>query len=139
MKQLLLGLLLAFVLGGCEILGPDNDDNQTKRTYPVAMGHPAADLQGLLDGNHAPGLFDLDAYVVGISECPPDHACLIADHIRVAGSPDTDGPSLMIDANKPSQFDMDDRYVLSIEVFNEAFPESSQALYVRLLGYSATD
>jgi len=130
---------MIILLGGCEILGPDDDKDTSDRTYPRALDLPAADLQMLLDGVHDAGQFNLTAYVVGISECPPDYACLVADHIQVAGSPHTDGPALMIGAEKPSQFDLDEDYILSIDVFNEAFPESNQSQYVRLAGYSKVD
>lgn len=138
MKQVVLVLLVGFLMSGCEILGPD-DDKDEARTYPQAMDLPAADLQQLLDGIHENGRFNLTAFVVGISECPPDYACLVADNIQVAGSPHTDGPSLMISAEKPSQFDQDEPYVLSIEVFGERFPESSQSRFVLLLAYSDAD
>ena len=140
MIRLLSAVLALSLLAGCEILGPDRDDDSDhNRTYPQAFGHPAADLQQLLDGVHATGAFDLPAFVIGISECPPDFACLVADHIQVAGNPHTDGPSLMVAAEKPSQFETDGKYVLSIEVFGDAFPESQQAQFVRLLGYSEVD
>lgn len=139
MTRLLIILVAGLILGGCQILGPDDDASESRRTYPEAFGHPDAVLQQLLDGNHPAGTFDLKAFIVGISECPPDFACLTADHILVAGSPHTDGPALMIGTEKPSQFDLSDDYVLSIDVFNEAFPESNQSQYVRLVGYSEVD
>lgn len=139
MSRLLLTLVTLAALNGCQILGPDDDSSDPQRTYPEAFGYPSATLHLLLDGNHPAGSFDLQAFVVGISECPPEFACLVADHIQVAGSPHTDGPALMIGAQKPSQFDMDEEYILSIEVFSEAFPESNQMQYVRLVGYSDVD
>ena len=135
MTRILILLLTLIVLDGCSVL-KEQDTADPKRTYPEALGFAPADLEQLLAGDHVPGSYDLTAYVVGISECPPDFACLVADHIQVAGSPHTDGPALMIGAEKPSQFDMDEEYILSIEVFSEAFPESSQPHYVQLLGYS---
>lgn len=142
MKHLLLVLIIGVSLIGCEILGPDDNQDERQdqnRTYPEALNLPAADLNQLLDGVHENGRFNLTAYVVGISECPPDYACLVADHIQVSGSPDTDGPSLMIAAEKPSQFELDTEYVLSIEVFGESFPESNQSRFILLLGYSDAD
>lgn len=137
--RLLSTLLLVLLMSGCEILGPDDDKDTSDRTYPEALQYPAADLQKLLDGQHDSGQFNLTAYVVNISECPPDHACLVADHIQVAGSPHTDGPSLMIAAEKPSQFDLDERYILSIEVFEDAFPETTQSRFILLRAWSAAD
>lgn len=139
MRYLLYAVLLAGLLGGCEILGPDDDKEDEFRTYPEALELPAADLQKLLDGMHNTGQFNLTAFVVNIAECPPDFACLVADNIQVAASPHTDGPALMIATEKPSQFTLDQEYVLSIEVFGEPFPESQQTQFVRLLGYSISD
>ncbi|MGB1048126.1 MAG: hypothetical protein ACPG3U_00400 [Rhodothermales bacterium] len=136
MARLLIILFATILLGGCQMLGPDDDSSKTDRTYPEAFGYPDAILHDLLDGNHPAGSYDLTAFVVGISECPPDFVCLVADHILVAGSPHTDSPALMIGAEKPSQFELDEDFVLSIEVFTEAFPESNQVQYVRLVGYS---
>lgn len=138
MTRLIAILMVLVLLGGCEILGPDKDkdDDNGNRTYPEALNLPVADLQKIMDGQHPPGRYNLTAYVVGISECPPTYACLIADNIQVASSPHTDGIPLMIAAEKPSQFTLDQRYVLSIEVFNDSFPESSQSRFVRLLAWS---
>lgn len=135
MTRLLILLLTLIVLDGCSVL-KEQDTADPERTYPESLGFAPADLEQLLAGDHAPGSYDLTAYVVGISECPPDFACFVPDHITVAASPHTDGPALMISAEKPSQFEQDAAYVLSIEVFPEAFPESSQSHYVQLLGYS---
>jgi hypothetical protein len=139
MRRLFSALMILILLGGCEILGPDKDQDTdvSNRTYPEALDLPAANLQSIIDGVHAAGQFNLTAYVVGISECPPDYACLVADHIQVASSPHTDGIPLMIAAEKPSQFEQDREYVLSIEVFHDAFPESSQSRFVRLLAWSS--
>ena len=138
MIRLLILLLTLIVLDGCSVL-KEQDTADPKRTYPEALGFAPADLERLLAGDHVPGSYDLMAYVVGISECPPDFACFVPDHITVAASPHTDGLALMISAEKPSQFEQDAAYVLSFEVFSEAFPESSQSQYVRLLGYSEID
>lgn len=132
-------LTILTLLTGCEIMGPDHKEDTSARTYPRALDLPAADLGQLLSGQHPAGRFNLSAYVVGISECPPGYACLIADHIQVASNPHTDGIPLMIGAEKPSQFTAGFPYVLSIEVFNEGFPESAQSLYVRLLAWSESD
>jgi len=142
MKKLALVLFFGTLLVGCEILGPDNNREQNQnatRTYPEALDLPSADLNQLLDGVHANGHFNLTAFVVGISECPPDFACLVADHKQVSGNPETDGPSLMIATEKPSQLDLDGHYVLSIDVFGERFPESNQSQFVMLLAYSDVD
>lgn len=132
----LAALLVILLIGGCEILGPDDDDKQTDRTYPAALNLPPGDLDTILSGEHPVGRFNLTAYVVGISECPPDHACLVADHIQVANDPHTDGIALMISAEKPSQFTQDHRYILSVEVFGDAFPETPQTRFVQLLAWS---
>jgi hypothetical protein len=137
--RLIAAFLLIVLMGGCEILGPDDDRDTSDRTYPEALDLPAADLQMLLDGVHDAGQFNLTAYVVNISECPPDYACLVADHIQVAGSPHTDGPSLMIAADKPSQFEVEGHYVLSIEVFDDAFPETNQLRFIFLRAWSEAD
>lgn len=138
MTRLFAVLMMLILLGGCEILGPDKDKDEdtSARTYPEALDLPAADLQQILDGQHPAGQYNLTAYVVGISECPPTYACLIADNIQVATNPNTDGIPLMIAAEKPSQFTQDEQYILSIEVFNDGFPESSQSRFVRLLAWS---
>jgi hypothetical protein len=133
MHRALITVLAGAVLSGCGVFGPDDDG---ERTYPQALDLPLANVQDVLDGTQTPGRFNLQAFVVGISECPANAACLVADHIRVSDNPHTDGPSLMIAAFKPSQFDLDERYLLSIEVFNDAFPETNQALFVQLLGYT---
>lgn len=137
LKQLTPLLLILMVMAGCEILGPDDDHHeQTNRTYPEALDLPDGDLAQLIAGLHPTGRFNLTAYVVGISECPPDHACLVADHIQVASNPHTDGIPLMISAEKPSQFTQDHRYILSIEVFGDPFPETPQTRFVQLLAWS---
>lgn len=133
MQRALTAVLACAVLSGCGIFGPGEDSD---RTYPQALDLALENVQAFLDGTHEPGRFNVRAFVVGISECPPNAACLVADHIRVAESPHTDGPSLMIAAERPSQFDMDDRYLLSVEVFNDAFPETDQITFVQLLGYT---
>ena len=135
----LLGAFCAlFLVSGCQILGPDHSDIK-ESTYPAAFDLPDADFANIMDGLHEPGRFNLTVYVVGISECPPDHACLIADNIQVAESPFTDGIPLMIDAQKPSQFTLESQYVLSLEIFEEAFPETEQRQYVQVLAYSPVD
>ena len=132
----LVALLIIVSMGGCEILGPDNDEKPTGRTYPEALDLPDGNLAQLVAGQHPTGRFNLTAHVVGISECPPDYACIVADHIQVASNPHTDEIPLMIASEKPSQFTAGEAYVLSVEVFNEGFPESSQSRYVRLLAWS---
>ena len=131
MHRVMMTALAGAILSGCGVFGPDDD-----RTYPEAFDLPLANVQAILDGTQEPGQFNVRAFVVGISECPSGAACLVADHIRIADNPHTDGPSLMIASVKPSQFDLDERYVLSVEVFNDGFPETSQASFVQLLGYT---
>jgi len=89
-----------------------------------------------MNGRHKAGQFNLTVFVVGFSECPEDAICILADHIQVAESPFTDEIPLMIETSKPSQFSLDDEFILSIEVLEGAFPESQQAQFVRLLAYS---
>ncbi len=129
---------LCMTLSGCQLLGPDSDDD-SKSTYPSAMDLMPASFVQIVDGTHEVGEFNLTAFVVGISECPEDHACLIADHIQVAENPHTDGIPLLIDAFKPSQFEVEAEYVFSVEIIGGGFPETPQSLYVRLLGYSVTN
>ena len=137
-KNCVFGAFIAILLlSGCQILGPDSGDVSTS-TYPKALDLPAADFGAIMTGQHKAGRFNLTIFVTGISECPEDTICIIADHIQVAESPFTDGFSLMIEASKPSQFKLDDEFILSIEVLEEAFPESQQAQFVRLLAYSPT-
>ena len=135
-KMQLVGAFFALsVLAGCQIFGPDSSDVSTS-TYPEAMDLPAADFGAIMGGTHDAGQFNLTVFVVGISECPEDAVCIIADHISVAESPFTDGIPMMIDATKPSQFTQDAQYVLSVEIASDAFPETQQPQYVRLLAYS---
>lgn len=137
-RQLLSILTILTLFTGCEILGPDRDDHEDtgNRTYPQALDLPAGNLGQIRAGTHPVGQFNLTTYVVGISECPPAVLCIIADHIQVNNNPDTDEIPLMIAAEKPSQFTQGKRYRLSIEVFSDGFPESSQSRYVRLLAWS---
>lgn len=139
MRHLLSCLLAGAILttSGCQLIGPDPEDS--RRTYPAAMEHPAASFVELIDGVHEEGKFNLTSFVIGISECPEDAVCLVADHIQVAESPHTDGIPLFIDAEKPSQFEVERQYVFSITVTRVPFPETSQSVYVRLLGYTAMD
>jgi len=127
---------IVFVLAGCQILGPDDDDDSDS-TYPAAMDLPAASFGQLFEGVHEEGQFNLTVFVIGISECPEGALCIIADNIQVAESPFTDGLPLIIDAKKPSQFSIDTQYVLSLDVNSLAPPSTQQ--YATLLGYSLTN
>ena len=119
-------LLLLFVFAAC-----DSSDVLEGSTYPPPGSYTALAVSDLFT---APaGRYNVEAYVASISECAPDMVCFVPDNLTIVESLATDPRpvSVMIFAEKPSQFTLNGFYIFSVEVTGE--PEMNRG--VTLLGY----
>jgi hypothetical protein len=128
-------------LSACRVL---EADTLAERTYPEAGDLPQISLEALRKTADMPGAYNVQVYVIGINICPDGYRCFIPDGITVAESktPDLPEGGLHLAVDEPEQFQIQQRYVMSIEAEPAGWnhPETGEPIRsMRLLGYSLSE
>jgi len=108
------------------------DSEDTERTYPEALSFEVVTIQQLLNEVQPPDSVNINAYVIAVHECPENSACILPDRIEVSENlPASD--TLTITASNPSQFEINHRYKISLQVTNRNADEFKE---LQILGYT---
>jgi hypothetical protein len=119
--------ICAFCLLSCDVSSLD----QNKRLYPEAFDFEIVTIQQMLNKKE-PGSVNINVYVSVIIECPEKSNCILPDMIGVSeNQPPVD--TLYIEPVKPSQFEQQKRYAISLDVSGI---EERKGHDIRILGYS---
>ncbi|MDX1548720.1 MAG: hypothetical protein R3247_17110 [Rhodothermales bacterium] len=126
-------LLLSLVVA-CSLVEPD----RAERTLPKAAEYELKSLMAVKYSAPAPGRYNVEAYVVTISECPKDARCAIPDGITVAEhvAPDLPEDGLRLSVREPDQFKRWGRYIFSVRVVERTAGSGDVFRDVQLEGYS---
>ncbi len=104
-------------------------------TYPPPGNYPALPLAEAFSAEA--GQYNIEAYVGSIQECPENTECLVPDHFTAVDAAPPTPPtfSLTVFAEEPSQLDIGQYYLFSIELTG---PPSSNRT-ATLLGYAEAE
>lgn len=134
----LLFIWCAFAASSCSLFG--DHEAPGDRTYPHALDLEEVTIAALNRTVPLPGSYNIRGYVVSITMCPPEALCLIADGISVftRNEDDPDPEEWHVDgiylvSDHPDQFRIGRRYVFSVKVEHERYPEAQP--FAQLLGY----
>ncbi len=130
------GVVLVFAMCSCQIVGPDGPE--FGKSYPDALDLPLIEFDQLI--NHEEGEFEynISAYVVGISYCPPPKMCFLPDGISIypRALPENHLESILfITASNPCQFSKGEEYLFSISVRVWPNQEGNFRRHYGILGY----
>lgn len=129
LRILIIALIFALVgISGCTLRSSD----KVERTYPEAFDFELVTITQLRNEIPTPDSVNIEVYITRIYECPKNASCIVPDHIIVSETLPAED-SLYIAAVKPSQFQKEELYRISVRVSKR---ESKEHRDVRILGYS---
>lgn len=139
MTQMIRVVLLAMILSGCQLIGPEEGSHIDEKTFPSASDLPLIQLEDIEDPAIAPGEYNIEAFVVSWNECPGEgDGCQFPDGISISSKNRVDyGEDFWwhIPLQQPGQFQINRPYLFSVRLVEEFFPDERSVRYLRLIGY----
>jgi hypothetical protein len=130
-KYLLPAVLIAMM--SCNT--SNNNPTKIQRTYPQAFNYRTVSFRSFKNDITPPDSINIKAYVLAISECPPNASCFSLDGVIISDSlhPTLEKSKYRLTVNKPDQFKENAFYELSLKI--GTYPGNGER-DVELAGYN---